>query len=202
MRVTADMIPHEEFHKGVWLLPAVRPLWYYFGESLSRPAAASRDLIQTVDRALRELVIFLQEAGIRTTPSCSGHDHSPRHYSRIYDALDADADEIRGPGLWMRDVESGERYSFQRADYRLPWNKPGFIEKALQYQLQGVIGFKLGRPDTPRVRRLLSVDMPGVSVKRQDGTLIIRTDASRDGDCASLWKKVTREMKKIIESRG
>lgn len=197
MHISADMIDHGIFHSGSWLLPIERPVWYYFMQGSRMPVRYDRRLIESVDKPLRRLVSFLLEAGFATTPSCSGHDHPCKHFSRIYDSLQKDEHDIRDAGLRLAEIGNGLQVTFHDRRYCLPWSRSEFIGTALMHQLYGVIGINLSGHDL-EAKRLLEIDWPGVSVNR-DGSLVqIHTDTTEVGDYYALWRKVTGEVMRIM----
>src|SRR5204862_7330019 len=106
MKITPEFIPHEQFHKGIWLQPVNRPSWYYFMKMKSTNDIKNEDFMESVDAPLKELVSFLYQRDIKTTPSCSGHHKSEMNFEEIYDALEKDKEEIRNNGLQLKDIET------------------------------------------------------------------------------------------------
>ena len=108
MKISPDLVPHSEFHAGVWLQSIERPSWYYFKKKQNRNIITNKNFITSLDTPLRELVKLLHKKGIRTTPSCSGHHLRERNLEKIYQDLKTDRREIRSSGLRLKDVETGQ----------------------------------------------------------------------------------------------
>src|SRR5690242_20563429 len=107
MKITPALIPHEHFHKGIWLQPVDLPCWYYFMKMKNENDIKNKDFLDSVDAPLKELVSFLHQRGLKTTPSCSGHHKSAKNFEKIYDVLEKDKEEIRNEGLELKDIETG-----------------------------------------------------------------------------------------------
>src|SRR5436190_22861786 len=144
MRVTPALIPHADFHTGIWLLPLKRPEWYYFMNKKSRNTITNKKFLKSVDKPLQSLVKLLHKKGIKTTPSCSGHHISERNLEKIYSGLEEDRQDIRNEGLPLKDIETGKLYLYRNDNYNLPWSKEIFLNELLEYQKTGVIGLRLG----------------------------------------------------------
>src|SRR5690349_18992055 len=118
MRITPELVPHRDFHRGRWLLNARHPAWYYFvKERKARTPHVVLDpsFMASVDPPLRDLVRFLHRRGIGTTPSCSGHDLPEEELEAIHRSLIRDKNAIRDHGLDLLDVETGEHHVFRNA---------------------------------------------------------------------------------------
>src|SRR5687767_137326 len=98
LNITPAFIPHELFHKGIWLLSLKRPLWYYFMERHTEHTIRYRHFFESIDQPLKELVNFLHSRGVPTTPSCAGHHKSALNFHKTFDALESDCEEIRTAG--------------------------------------------------------------------------------------------------------
>ena len=195
--MTPDLIPHSEFHTGIWLLPVDRPVWYYFMKKRNENAVNARQFIKSVDKPLRRLVRFLHQRGIRTTPSCSGHHISERNLEKIYDSLEKDREDIRKGGLKLKDVETGKIYWFRNENYSLPWSREEFIEKVSVYQQKGVIGLRFGKFKRARAI-VLNARIDGVTIEERDGIVFIFTNEDHKGDNKQTWKLITKMVKRAF----
>lgn len=155
-KINPDLIPQKDFHKGYWLsISEPNPWYYFFPAQRSFRIPASESFYKTLDADLVKAVRLLHSQGIPTTPSCSGHLYGPEHYSQIFGRLVSNAEKIAGDGVILEDSESGTKYFYRNASFRLPWNHDSFVEKSLVYQITGVLGFvdpektlyKMLRPD-------------------------------------------------------
>jgi hypothetical protein len=198
MKISPDLIPHRQFHTGIWLQSANNPDWYYFSKKKTANTISNSEFIASVDEPLRELVQFLHSKGIKTTPSCSGHHISSRNFKAIYEELEKDRHAIRNGGLKIKDIESGKLFLYKDAKYELPWNEKEFIEQAGIYQQNGVLGIRTG--NRKRIKeKLLQLEIPSVQVVDKKPVLLILTSASgTDADIRNTWKEVTRQVKAII----
>jgi len=196
MKISPELLPHTEFHKGLWLHPGHEHGWYYFMKRKNSFLISDASFINTVDEPLRELVTFLMEKNIRTTPSCSGH-HIDRHeIKKIYEGLEDDAEKILKEGLELKDVQSGKKYIYQNARYHLPWKEAEFSERLGKYQHTGVLGMKLGRKKAAKAE-LLSLNLPDTRVKEKDSIVFILTNEN-GGSNFEVWKEITKRVKSIL----
>jgi hypothetical protein len=101
------------------------------------------EFMESVDPPLRDLVEFLHQRNITTTPSCSGHCKSERNFAKLWDDLKADEADVRQNGLVMKEIESGERFLFRDPAYQLPWTKETFIDRVTDYQQKGILGLRV-----------------------------------------------------------
>jgi hypothetical protein len=195
MKITPNLVPHRDFHKGKWLLPVNHPSWYYFKKSSNHNKVTNKDFIKSVDAPLRELVKFLHKKGIKTTASCSGHHLSKRDLEKIYEDLKEDSVEIRHDGIKMKDIETGDQYFLKDKNYHLPWDKDGFLHRIKKYQQKGVLGMKLG--NRKRIKNaLLQLNIEGVRVEEKDSVVFIFTNEGKH--IKATWQKITEEVKKIF----
>jgi hypothetical protein len=155
------------------------------------------DFLESVDEPLRELVEFCQELGIRTTPSCAGHYKSKQDFEKIYESLEKDQDDIKNRGLSFTDIETGRTYSFRDENYSVPWDKETFVNRMSEYQKNGIIGIKPGRKQKLR-EEILSLQIPGVDILDRDGVILFFVKGEGNPDHASVWKKITSEVKRIF----
>jgi len=194
MNISPDIIPHNKFHKGIWLLPVKRPSWYYFKKGKNKNLISNKDFLQSVDGPLIELVSYLHKKGIKTTPSCSGHHINEKNFEKIYDSLKEDKKEICNNGLVLEDCESGKIYIYKNKNYQLPWPKKIFLKTMLSYQKQGVIGIKLNKKIRKKV---LKVTIPQVKIQEKGSYLFIYAN-NKNGNNSKEWKKITKKVKHIL----
>jgi hypothetical protein len=191
-KITPEIIPHNQFHKGIWLLPVERPTWYYFMKKKNENNIKNENFIQSVDSPLRELVTFLHNKKIKTTPSCSGHSLSRKKFEKIYSNLEKDKKEVRQDGLKLKDIERGKIYLYKNASYTLPWRKKDFIREVRRNQKKGLIGMRLKNKE--KKRQILNLNIPGIETKEKNDVIFISTNSNRK------WGKVTQEIKKIFDT--
>ncbi len=197
MRITADLIPHSQFHKGIWLQSAEKADWYYFMKKQNPNTILSKAFIKSVDKPLKELVSYLHRKNIKTTPSCSGHHISERNLEKIFNSLQEDADKIRSDGLKLKDIQTGELYFFINKNYSLPWPKEYFIEKLTLYQRKGVLGMRLGNRKKAK-EQILKICIKGVRMRERDSIVFIFTNENLKGYSNNTWKEITKQVKNIL----
>jgi hypothetical protein len=201
-QITPDLIPHSEFHKGIWLLSAKRPSWYYFKKQKNRNRKiTNRNFIASVDPPLKKLVSFLHKRGITTTPSCSGHNMRDRNFEIIFPDLEKDEEEIKAEGLEMKDVETGESFLFKDPTYHLPWTKEEFVNALSLYQHKGVLGIRTGNR-RKLSDRLQAIRIDGVRIIKEPGVLLIFTNEENQHEIEETWRQVTKAVVQCIAGIG
>jgi hypothetical protein len=191
MKITPALVPHNKFHRGIWLLSTERPGWYYFMKKKNPNTITNKIFMRSIDKPLRKLVRFLHKQGIKTTPSCSGHHFSERDFGKIYDWLEEDKNDIKTQGLKLKDIETNKTYLLKNPNYRLPWTKEDFMEKAVVYQKRGVIGFKLGNRKKMK-EQILKLHIKGTKIEERDNAVLILTRGSKTGENGHVWRSVTK----------
>lgn len=196
---SAELIPHNQFHKGSWLLPVKNPNWYYFLRKENKNEIDNRSFIQSVDAPLKEMVEFLQVRRIKTTPSCSGHFRSREEYKAVYEALENDRRYIISGGLDLKDIETEEIYTYRNKNYRLPWDKYEFLNQVMQYQHKGILGIRM--PEGKLKQRMLNTHCEGIRISEQDGIVFLEVNEINQRDNEWSWKQITECVKRMfIES--
>jgi hypothetical protein len=197
MRITPELVPHRDFHRGRWLSRVHHPAWYYFvKERKARTPHVVQDpsFMASVDPPLREIVRFLHGHGIGTTPSCSGHDLPDEELEAIHASLSRDRKAIRNNGLELLDVETGEHHVFRNAHYRLPWSADEFVQRMRAYQQRGVLGMQLSAR-TATGRRILHLQVKGLRVEAQDDMLFLFTAERDEAGIERTWARITQAVK-------
>jgi hypothetical protein len=198
LKITPDLIPHKNFHKGKWLLPIKRPNWYYFKKGKNKNTISNTSFLHSIDKPLKELVKFLHKKGIKTTPSCAGHHISEKNFEKIYTSLKKDKKDIRKNGLLFKDCETGKIYIYKNKNYILPWTKKKFLSNVMNYQKQGVIGLKLKNKKWKE--EILNLNIPNVKIKERDFILLFFVN-NKSGNNSDKWKKITKKVKRIIKEK-
>jgi hypothetical protein len=197
MKISPALIPHKEFHNGIWLRSSNGKGWYYFVKKKSSNTIANKKFMQSVDIPLRELVQLLHSKEIKTTPSCSGHCFKKPVLKDIYKSIESDGHLIRQGGIELKDVETGEKFFFSDEEYTLPWNKSEFVDHLGDYQQNGIIGIKPGKK-YGLSKRLRELDLPHIEVAESGPVILLSTTGNGKNDNAAIWDKVTRELRKIV----
>ncbi|MBA3704900.1 MAG: hypothetical protein H0W84_03065 [Bacteroidetes bacterium] len=154
--------------------------------------------MESVDASLKELINFLHSNGIKTTPSCAGHNENEKYFEKIFDTLEKDKEEIRNCGLQLKDIQSGEIYLFENKEYMLPWIKKDFLQNVSKYQKNGIIGIRLQGKEKEDILRL---QIPGVKIVEKDNILFIRTLENTTADINEKWKLITTEIKNVLKKQ-
>src|ERR1051326_7200276 len=196
MEISPALIPHSEFHHYSWLHSVQQPGWDYSSTAHTTNIISNKNFMGSVDPPLKELVNLLHKAGIKTTPSCSGHHKSPSQLTAIFKQLQKDETEIRMDGLPLLNVETAAEYLFKDADYRLPWSEQEFINEVMDYQRTGIIGLRF--TGTVMKEKLLNASMPCISVYEKDGIVFLSTTAGNEKETALRWKIATAEIKYLL----
>lgn len=198
MRISADLIPHSRFHQGSWLIPVNKPSWYYFVQQENTNTILNEGFMHSVDLPLRELVAYLHDQGIKTTPSCSGHFKKLRDYKNVYDALESDLKHIRNGGLVLKDVETGKVILYSDHNYKLPWTQKDFLHAVMDYQHHGVIGIKI--INKPLQNKLLSLQVENFSISKEDDDIILfEININNEKTNLKAWKALTNTIITTIE---
>src|SRR5438067_13857656 len=114
----AGLVPHHEWAISRWFY--ANPIWYYHRRSAAHEICASGRFYQLVDPDLRDVCRLLNDAGIRTTPSCQGHSYPRERFETIWAELKREEEPARGPGLVVKDCENDQPYLFRDPDYLVP----------------------------------------------------------------------------------
>lgn len=141
MKLNVDLIPHRDFHKGFWLQTQKSPWYLFYQKPRKYFLPKDKSFYKTVDESLLPIVKLLHSKNIPTTPSCSGHIMSPKHYFDLYDTIESTIDFIQGDGVVLHNSETGKNFYYKNKNYILPWHKEEFVDLMDGYQKKGVIGF-------------------------------------------------------------
>jgi hypothetical protein len=213
----ADIVPHREWAVRRWFY--ANPIWYYHRRSAEHEICADGKFYQLVDPQLREVCRLLNDAGVRTTPSCEGHSYPRQRFERIWEELTAEAEKVRGPGLVVRDCENERPYLFREPGYAVPW--PSFDEfyrEAGAHQGVGYLGIIIPSDLAPLARLLReesgnpsgrSATAGAVTKVRPEedmgvilgGTILsIRVEAEDPHQRGAAWGRFTIRVREVLES--
>jgi hypothetical protein len=137
-------IPPHRFASKQWFsVDDGRVRWFYH-----RPRAAgthvvsSTPLLPTVDAGLRPLVHEAHRRGVVTGPSCEGHE-ATRFPQKLLAGLKHHESHVRGKGLMVTDVETGQSYLWREPTYR--FSAPLFRQSQdneVVFRLVGILPLK------------------------------------------------------------
>ena len=141
-KIDPNLVPHENFHKGYWLnIKEPTPWYYFFRTDRSFEIPSDSRFYSTLDKSLVNTVELLHSLGIPTTPSCAGHFYGADRYVEVYKKLQLNAEKITTKGVILENSETSTKYFYRNASYKLPWDVDSFVDKSLNYQTKGVLGF-------------------------------------------------------------
>lgn len=195
IKLSNELIPHRDFHKGYWY-KSPNLDWYYFKrEKRIDEIPSNKSFYSSLDKDLRPLTKFLHSEDIITTPSCSGHIYSKNYFEGIYDKLEKDSYIIKEEGLEVENIETGEKFLFKDSNYSLPYSKDEFIDSAIEYTKNGVIGI-----DNLPERILKALDKIQTKKLRStmdNGLCLIHTHGESTEEIKKVWSLVTYLLKRL-----
>ena len=195
IKLSNELIPHRDFHKGYWYTSPNLD-WYYFKkENRVDEIPTNKSFYNSVDKDLRSLTKFLHSEDIITTPSCSGHIYSKNYFEGIYDKLEKDSYIIKEEGLEVENIETGQKFLFKDFDYSLPYSKDEFIDSAIEYTKNGVIGIN-NLPE--RILKALDkIQTKKLRSTTDNGLCLIHTHGESTEEIKKVWSLVTYLLKRL-----
>jgi len=188
VKLNPDLIPHTNFHKGLWLQTQKSP-WYFFYETPRKFSIPNNsNFYKTVDPQLVDTVKFLHSKNIPTTPSCSGHIKPMLQYGTLFNTIKRVQDDIQNGGIDLINPETNRKFFYKNSKYELPWNKMDFVSQMDDYQKKGVIGFV----DKDNIFDWLSKMLPS---KHDNGVTLIFTKSNNDNEIIKNWRDVYNVLK-------
>lgn len=168
--------------------------WFYHRPRSGRSRVTPEVLDATLDAVLRPVVFAARRLGLGTLPSCAGHTVDPFYAARLYRQLKQDSADVRGLGLPLVNVETGEEVIWRDPYYRVPWDSLEDLEAdLLSHEREGAIGFTGPRHVLGYVaRRLLTV--PHVSLSEDDGALWVWVHAPTQRWQNYTWRVVAERL--------
>jgi|688.fasta_scaffold04100_21 hypothetical protein len=190
MKLNPDFIPHEDFHKGLWLKTKKCP-WFFFYETPREFTIPNNEsFYNTVDDDLKLLVEFLHRNNIPTTPSCSGHIHDDNHNSQLFESIKNISKDLE-TGLTFNDPENKRKFFYKNKSFKLPWEKNQFIDNITEYQGKGVLGFIDKNNKLKKVSKMLPIQKKG-------NVSLIMTDNDSQKAITKNWKEITEIIKNSL----
>jgi hypothetical protein len=201
------LVPVREFPLRKWYY--ADPLWYYHVPALEHRLTDDPQFYAKVDPPLRALCRLLLEAGLCTTPSCSGHFYPRERFERIWSGLARDAEAIRGEGLRVKDSETEAAALFRDSEYCLPWQSADdFYAKAGSEQNHGYLGIAIPVERSRLIERLRrdAYAEAAASIRFDDELtrllgqplfgVYVRTHAQ--DECDAVWARVTEYFDLVV----
>jgi len=204
----ADLAPHRQWALCRWFY--ANPVWYYWRPSATHELDTRGRFFELVDPDLRELCRTLNEAGIRTTPSCQGHSYLRERFERIWEVLKGEEELIRTPGLEVKDSENQKPYLFRDPAYRIPWESfEAFYRDAAGHQGVGYIGLIIPEAMEQMIDRVRAEKYASVSAtiaedddlsRRLGGTVFSVTVNTPDPQTRSIeWQGLTEYIRRSLD---
>jgi len=192
MKIKSDLIPHNQFHKGLWLQTEKSP-WYFFYETPREyHLPKSNSFYKTVDESLLDLVKLFHSKSIPTTPSCSGHIQPLMHYAKLFNTIKSAQNDIRNNGVELMNPETNRKFFYKNPNYSLPWNKEEFLLNMENYQKKGVLGFI----DKDDLHEKLNNLTP---VEHDNGVTLILTNSNDEESISKNWDEIYKMVKSNLK---
>lgn len=190
MKLSADLIPHEDFHKGYWLKTNECPWFFFYEMPREFTIPKNKSFYKTLDDDLAEIVKFFHSKKIPTTPSCSGHVKDDEHYDQIYKSLVNTSEDIKKGGIELVNPETNKKFYYHNPNYKLPISNDKFVEGLRDYQKKGVLGFV----DNSNLYEKLKKEFP---VEKSENITLIMTEGKTPKQISRKWKNIERVIKEL-----
>lgn len=188
MKLYCDLIPHIVFHKGIWLSNKNVPWYFFLKTNRDYEIPNSSTFYESVDEYILPTIKKLHRYGIPTTPSCSGHFEDKKYYSEIYNQLKDFEGNLRS-GEILYDDENDRKFYYENKNYKLPWQKNDFLNKIIDYQKKGIIGFVDNNGEI--YQRLKN---PKYKKFFDNGITLILVESKGINDMEKTWKLVHNDI--------
>lgn len=189
-----EFTPHEEFHKFRWLKSSGGKWYYRLKDFKPCVLPKNQNFHQSLDPELQKVVSYLHGKKIPTTPSCSGHFHSPDQWAEKWEDLMSECKEIRGHGLKLTDPEDNFSTTLKDPAYNLPWSKKSFVERAAEHQKFGVLG--LYDPGNFFAKKISHAKIPNSQMKKDGALTLFLTSPRNAQELKECWSKFTEALTK------
>ncbi|HEX5243287.1 MAG TPA: hypothetical protein VFW23_08475 [Tepidisphaeraceae bacterium] len=205
--LSADLLPHRNWTVSRWFY--ANPIWYYHRRSAAHEIRPDGRFYKLVDPALRDVCRLLNDAGLRTTPSCEGHSYPRERFERIWEELKREEPLIRGDGLVVKDCENDEAFLFRQSDYQIAWPSfDDFFREASAHQNVGYLGILVpdDRPDLAERFSSSQYTTPATRLRADEpiGTLLggllfeVRVETTDAMTRAAEWRAFTRHVPQML----
>lgn len=190
-----DHVAPDGFADKDWYEPMRNGVsWFYHRPRSRRSRVTPEVLDATLDAVLRPVVYAARDMGLDTLPSCGGHSVSPFYAVRLYLQLKRDSADVRGLGLPLVNVETGEELLWRDPHYVLPWRDVEDLEAELRlHEREGAIGFRGASHVLAYAgRRLLNIPFVELSEKNGDMWIWVHAPTQRWQD--RTWQTVAERL--------
>jgi hypothetical protein len=158
-KISIEAVKYRDMPSKQWYMSPNHTDWYYHSERMYPSSDLNPQFLDsTLDEPLRLLALGLNSLGYTTLPSCSGHYKDQDDLDEAYANLISDAKLIRGTGLKLTDVESGDKLTYKDSSWYLPWDKQTFskISSGKDGKPEGYLGFCVPKKDAYKVGRVVN----------------------------------------------
>lgn len=193
MKLNPDFIPHDKFHKGYWLKSPKCDWFFFMGKPRKYEIPSSDNFYSTLDEGLKDLVKYLHEKGIPTTPSCTGHIQNEKKYLEIFDSLSNISKIIKDKGITLSNPETSKKIFYKNPKFSLPFSRDEFLEKINEYQKWGVLGMVNKNDLYEKLKDVLPVN-------KVDNLVLILTKGDNQEKINKNWSEITKKIKKTINT--
>ena len=190
----AAYVSPDEFAEKEWYEPMRNGVRWFYHRPRVHPTRVRHEVLDdTLDAGLRPLVAAARAQGLSTLPSCAGHSVDHLHTLLLFEQLGRDADDVRGLGLPLVNVETGEEVLWQDPSYVLPWADEEDLEADLHaHERVGAIGLRGPPEQLARIARGL-LTVPFVGLSERHGDLWIWVQAPTQGWQEATWIRVAEQ---------
>lgn len=191
MTLRSDLIPHKEFHKGLWLLNQKSP-WFFFLETPRKyTIPQNKDFYKTVDDDLLKIVKLFHSKDIPTTPSCSGHIKDLRTYVDVFDSLLNIQKDIKKDGIYLKNPETNRKFYYKNPKYKISTSRDQFLHEIEDYQKKGVLGFQ----DDGQIFQKIA---DKVKSNHENGITMVFTKGNTSDQIKNNWKKIYKLINQFL----
>jgi hypothetical protein len=190
-----EYVPPDQFGEKEWYEPMRNGIRWFYHRPRTRPLPVDPEALDgTLDAGIVPVVAAARAQGLATLPSCAGHSVDVVHTLLLHEQLTRDAEEVRGIGLPLLNVETGEKVLWQDPAYYLSWDEPEELEADLRVRERvGAIGIRGPQSHLAHVaRRLLTVPFVHLSEKGGDLWIWVRAPTQTWQD--ATWLRVAEKM--------
>lgn len=191
MKLRSDLVPHTDFHKGLWLLSEHSPWFFFLKTPRNFIIPKKKSFYETVDEDLLEIVKYLHSKGIPTTPSCSGHIKNPKIYKEIYNSLIDTEKVIKKDGIYLNNPETQRKFFYKNPNYKISMEKEEFMDEIQEYQKKGVLGFS----DDGYVYSKVRNKIPSL---HDNGKTFVFSKSNTTNEISDYWKKITKLISELF----
>ena len=133
-RFYADYVPPDSFSDKEWFEPLRTGVRWFYHAPRRQPKTVAKEVTTTIDRPLIPLLEAATIKGLRTLPSCAGHEYDVNYVKRLQKQLIEDQHRVNTAGLMLRNTETGENVLWRDPSYEVALHSLRDIDKKLKEQ--------------------------------------------------------------------